>query len=946
MGDLVEQDFSKSERESVVAVFVRRLGPVAQLLTHQGRWVHVSEKSILYSQPGFVPPELIQPIIKYLPDENDVKSMAKLMEEASMKDMSVPRSVSAPVVDRLLHFWNETKTVYRKNANALDNAHDLLAHGSDLRYGSLRSIASRLLDKPANKISPAALFTVRQALARFGFGFSFHIFSHRETGLLQIRSKIQTQLVATVRNWLRQWQEEQALLATMGENEKNKIVQSKGAAIVSSFIEKAKFIVEKSRKTRKPTPFGALGPSERNRNLEKTHSCVQVINRQEFTPEETSILRFFEYWCLSNLMWNTSRLNSLPPLVLQATGLYENHILNSQTGALFLKELGVIAPYDYGIRYDPHLLLPNSQDSRPLQALMQSIENPDNAQDLKDSMAGLRRDWGDLPVYCVDDASALEIDDGISIRKADEEGQYWVDIHIANPTAFFDRDHRLAKMARHMCESIYMPDMNYRMLPAWVAQDLFSLDKDRPCLTFSARMDQTGHILEHDITPGIVRNVKRITPAEVDEILGTKQNNKRDELVLTVGGTPPPPPERTSALDSLTPDDMNNFKTLSKVATGRMSIRHAAGGLFFEETPSSINVWEDKENYGVRLDMPTFKKSRTFLGDPIIEYRTTPTTNYFSAQPGEGKTVVREMMLLACEIAARWCEERAIPAIFRGSVARPDQADSETFFREVLAPAAAADPNGEYPIHLGFDYLKTFGVTGISTKPFMHRILGMPKYGKVTSPLRRYGDMILHWQIEAAIREESIHGKGSLKTDDPNAVRSFLPFSNEALESIKIGLPPRERAIMLAKRGAEQHWRLMLLFRMHYFGQGTSSHPPDEAARSIIPRQASIEGRLVPQNMTDLRAQFKQHPDSPLPRRMTALFMSAFYENLENIKFKCMLVELNTSAFMIGPTFIKSFEGSEKEVRAGDEWEVEIFSINVQALEVIVTPIRLINRVA
>ncbi|TKA64697.1 hypothetical protein B0A55_11190 [Friedmanniomyces simplex] len=145
---------------------------------------------------------------------------------------------------------------------------------------------------------------------------------------------------------------------------------------------------------------------------------------------------------------------------------------------------------------------------------------------------------------------------------------------------------------------------------------------------------------------------------------------------------------------------------------------------------------------------------------------------------------------------------------------------SDQFLQEVLLPAAAKDPKGETPMHIGLRYLETFGSTALSTSPFKHKIVGLDAYGKVTSPLRRYGDMILHWQIEAALREEARTGR-SLVTDKKveDVDRRFLPFSANVLNTIIVGLQPREKMISRSKSYSEMFWISQLLFRAHHFGE-------------------------------------------------------------------------------------------------------------------------------
>ncbi|KAK5741071.1 3'-5' RNA exonuclease complex component [Elasticomyces elasticus] len=912
MGDLVEIEYLKSDAPNLVAVFVRRVGKqgLAQLYTLQGRWAHFPEKKVQYAIPGWVTEDQVRPLLKYLPSEEVVETkMEELMEQSYMKDLSVPREVAGPLVSSMVQFDAEAKEVYRRHAGTLDNAHSLLAHETDLRYGSLVSAATTLLRLPADKLPVTALFAVRQALSHAGFAFNIDRRSHRLTGYLQIRSKEQVRMVESVRGWLRDWQDDLAKQSTMTDGERRRWRVSKGAGYVYGFLEKAKKIVARSRTDREPTVWGNIGPSKVRIPIKDGQDCVKIETGEVFSEQDTELVRFIEAWSLSQMFVGLPRIQALPPLLLQAMGTYEEHELLAPVGLLFLQEIGTILPYENRVRFDQHLLLPSSQHSKPLQNLMQSLMDMAGNHDFKDSMADLRHDWGQLPVYCIDAASAHEIDDGVSIEPAavgtDGVKEWWVHIHIANPTAFFARDHPLAKMARHMGESIYMPERTYMMLPRWSTQRHFSLDKNRPCLTFSARMDEQGNTLEHKVRSGTIRKVLRLTHEEVAEVLGVAGDLDKElspQLVLTVGGELPPQRKRRSHVPDVTPKMAEQLKKLVQLGERRQDVRKAGGGLFFDSAKPEISVWQSWKNPGLAWDHPYRKGWRRVEGDPVIQMKTRGLTNWFAPSADPVAPLVREMMLLACEIAAKWCEERAIPAVFRGSVKRPDKLSSDKFYEQILAPAQAKNPKGQFPMHLGMQYLETFGNTALSIKPFPHAILGMAHYGKVTSPLRRYGDMILHWQIEAALREEASTGQSLVTNKKMEDVdRKFLPFSANVLNTILVGLQPRESIIMRAKGYAENFWITQLLFRAHHFGE------------------------------------------TPLPFGNTVRAYVHTSGGASMSSIGCIIQELNISASMSPPDGIHGRWGSQAQV--GDVWECEIEGIDCYRRIMEVKAVRLVERV-
>jgi hypothetical protein len=905
MGDLVELEFANSEKESMLAVFIQRIGPQCQFYTMNGRWLHLPERNVQYSIPGWVSPKLVEPILAYLPDEKQIENLEALMQDAYVNDLSVPRHAAAPLVSRMMAFNRESLEIYRKHASTLDRAHDILAHKHDLRYGSLVTAATTLLKTPSDKLPLTALFTVRKALMHAGFAFNIDRRSHRLTGYIQIRSQEQVRMVEQVRGWLREWQDDLAATSVMSKKQRERHVPNQGAARVSRFIELAKTIVTASRKTREPTLLGNIGPSKVRREINGKQEAVKLHADTQFNEADQELVRFLEAWSCSNMFVGLPRIAALPPLILQATGLYDDHELNVPTGYLFLQELGTILPYENRVRFDQHLLLPSSQHSKPLQNLMENLITMAQKPNFSDAMRDLRHDWGDLPVYCIDGASAQEIDDGLSVERANhidsQNPEWWVHIHIANPTAFFDRDHPLAKMSRHMGETIYTPERTYMMLPRWATQRHFSLAKDRPCLTFSAKLNEHGEVLENKIRSGYIKNVHRLTPEETHQLVGLQQSPQQAAVDITVGGTPPPDKKRVSVIYQMKQNNIDDLRTLQKLAEKRAELRKASGGVFFDSHKPEMSVWQSSSRPGLAWDHPHRRGSRTVEGDPVINMKTRGLQNWFAAGDGVSDILVREMMLLACNVSTQWCADRQIPTIYRGSVPKPGQIDPEKFYQDVCKPAIEKN-NGQMPMHIGIDYIKTQGSVILSTKPLRHNLLGLDHYGKVTSPLRRYGDMILHWQIEAALRQEAQTGKSllssgpSLSGVEPD--RSFLPFSSQSLQTIMLGLQPREGMITRAKSYADHFWIAMLMFRAHHFGEAKL---PFETCHAFVAAK---------------------------PWQTQGTILSIFEE-------------LSATCEMMRP---EKMGTGLPEAQAGDRWECTLEEVNVFSRAIRLKPIRLVSR--
>ncbi|KFY05682.1 hypothetical protein V492_08364 [Pseudogymnoascus sp. VKM F-4246] len=88
-------------------------------------------------------------------------------------------------------------------------------------------------------------------------------------------------------------------------------------------------------------------------------------------------------------------------------------------------------------------------------------------------------------------------------------------------------------------------------------------------------------------------------------------------------------------------------------------------------------------------------------------------------------------------------------------------------------------------------------------------------YTKCTSPLRRFSDLLAHWQIQAALLEEVKTGEslvGSSRDD-------YLPFNKAKVDALIPKMDGREKALGAGRRGAERSWALQAVLRAWKFGQ-------------------------------------------------------------------------------------------------------------------------------
>jgi hypothetical protein len=890
-GDVVE--LSQSGREPVLAVFVQQLAGNSQFFSVNGRWCHSTIGRIGFAIPGCIDPALLTPLIPYMPTSPDAAN--------PKGEIHVPIELATPVQKLLERMTEEAEQIYRRHAPVLDTAYAVLADPKRTRMMTLAQIAKILLaaHDPAWTPSPAALLAVRKSLHQNEYRFRSDVRSHRLTNVFSIRSKRDVQNVETVLEWIREHRE--FLAASANKNLEPGRQRTKGVTYVMDFLAKARRLITASRKDRDPN-LGMLGPSKAKLSKTGKSSGIETVSGEPFTSTDKQIIEFLQAWVLTGQFIGMGSLHTACTNLVMATGCYGRGTLHNTglsdaeaseirraTGMLFLQEVGVITPFENRSIYDEQLMLPTIRLSRNAELLNTKAEQMKENPNFRDSMADLRRDWGSTAVYCIDDAGAQEIDDGVSIERVNGgTSEFWVHVHVANPTAFFDKAHPLSGLAAHMVETVYTPEQSFPMFPSWAAQGHFSLEPNRPVLTFSTRIDAGGNVLESKIQPGMIQNVVSITPSAVSSLLGHEASHETTRLV--VGGDASARAEKHEK-PTVSAQQLQDLQDMYTATKGLWQARSKAGGIRMNNTGNNVRVLQSPGQAGLPWTPPSTEQSRHVQGDPIIEVTNRVPENlmHFGISP---ENIVEEMMLLACSTAASWCNERSIPVMYRGTIEPPntEAVSSETLRTQVLAHW---DKNGDVPRGLSMRYLTSLGRAIVHSAPLTHKYIGVSGYVKVTSPLRRFSDMIAHWQIEAALRYEAESGNKFNAVEATGGTRGVLPFTLQQMQESIVTLSPQERIIASTKRASSRFWSILALARAHYYKEA----PLPDVFRFWV--------RQKPNNL------------NPFARGAQGFLPDYGYP----------------------ATFTEA-----TEVQEGDEWEVRLDRVDLFGRLVFVKPIRLLRR--
>lgn len=146
------------------------------------------------------------------------------------------------------------------------------------------------------------------------------------------------------------------------------------------------------------------------------------------------------------------------------------------------------------------------------------------------------------------------------------------------------------------------------------------------------------------------------------------------------------------------------------------------------------------------------------------------------------RQMVAEMMILTGEVAARYGEEHALAIPFR-SQPQPELPPEEEL---IVLPSGWVRDSA---------IRRCMTRSEMSTVPSRHATLGLDSYSQVTSPIRRYTDLLAHFQLKAHLR------------GDP------LPFSSEEITEITQGASSAAYEATLVERQTKRYWALEYLRR-------------------------------------------------------------------------------------------------------------------------------------
>lgn len=344
-----------------------------------------------------------------------------------------------------------------------------------------------------------------------------------------------------------------------------------------------------------------------------------------------------------------------------------------------------------------------------------AVEQEVNLKDMENRV-DLRNDI----IFTIDGEDAKDLDDAVKVTKL-ENGNYVLDVHIADVSHYVREKTNLEKEANLRGTSIYMLGRVIPMLPHELSNGICSLNagKDRLALSCTMEINQNGKVVSSDIYKSVIKVRERMSYTDVQKIL-----DRSDEEIIN------------KYKKYLT--EFDNMKELAIILKERR-----------------------KEQGYLNLDIPETKIELDQRGRPvnISKYEVT-----FAHE------IIEQFMLSANETVAEkfyWLEA---PFIYRVHEA-PDLEKIQELnkFLHNLGYKVKANKDGIYPKEFAKVLekvkgkeeekvvsnliLRTLKVARYEAENNGHFGIASKYYCHFTSPIRRYPDLFIHRIISKYIEK-------------------------------------------------------------------------------------------------------------------------------------------------------------------------------------------------
>ena len=348
------------------------------------------------------------------------------------------------------------------------------------------------------------------------------------------------------------------------------------------------------------------------------------------------------------------------------------------------------------------------------------------ANDGEEALAN-RRDFRDENTFTIDPNGSKELDDALHLKDLGD-GIYEIGVHVADVAHFVKANSLVDREAKKRGTGVYLMNRTVNMLPAKLSAEICCLQPGEERYTVSVVFKvnaSTGQVFEDDTWVGksVIKSTGKLSYDEVD-------------AVISGNGT-----------DSLDQSRVQDIKILNDVTQRFRQARF--GGEESSIPPLRLLYQLDDENVPVEQNIfdssPSHEmieelshKTNAFVAEKIHAAMPEKALLRRQAAPNQRRLnlFAERMNNIGYEV------DISSSAALQNSLFRIEDADVRKGMETLVVKAMSR--------------AKYFIPSKIPDNTLLHYAFNVPLYTHFTNPSRRYADIVVHRQLEAALSDGAI----------------------------------------------------------------------------------------------------------------------------------------------------------------------------------------------
>lgn len=333
-----------------------------------------------------------------------------------------------------------------------------------------------------------------------------------------------------------------------------------------------------------------------------------------------------------------------------------------------------------------------------------------------------RRDFRDEKTFTIDPNGSKELDDALHLKDLGD-GLYEIGVHVADVAHFVKANTLVDREAKKRGTGVYLMNRSVNMLPAKLSAEICCLQPGEERYTVSVVFKvnaSTGQVFEDETWAGksVIKSTGKLSYDEVDSVINGTGNHSLDQARV----------EEIKTLHSVT----QRFREArfggeeSSIPPLRLMYQ-----LDDENVPVEQNIFDSSPSHEMIEELS--HKTNSFVAEKI--HAAMPDKALLRRQTSPNQ---RRLNLFAERMSNIGYEiDISSSAALQNSLFRIEDADVRKGMETLVVKAMSR--------------AKYFVPSKIPDNILSHYAFNVPLYTHFTNPSRRYADVVVHRQLEAAL---------------------------------------------------------------------------------------------------------------------------------------------------------------------------------------------------